>query len=137
MFQIENLKVLYLLPKIKLDYLYENPLDLFKTSNGIVIIISIILFMVSIWQSIYGLIFNYSNRYLKIYLRNNIGRSDRLIRFAIGVIFFIIGFQFWNIFLLAISGFILFESLWGWCAFYAIIGKNTCKIKRKTKPVRK
>ncbi|MFO0703771.1 MAG: DUF2892 domain-containing protein [Patescibacteria group bacterium] len=65
--------------------------------------------------------------------KKNIGRNDRIIRFLIGLILLGIALYFRGTFLffifLIFSFFSFFESLFSWCAFYQLIGKNTCPIK--------
>lgn len=59
-------------------------------------------------------------------MRKNIGMSDRLVRFIIGV--FLLGLAYWAkswiIFILAL--FSLFEALMSWCILYQLLGKNSC-----------
>lgn len=62
-------------------------------------------------------------------MKKNIGKKDRIIRLVISIALAIVAFLFSGIIklaLLLVSVFILYEALAGWCAFYAIIGKNTC-----------
>jgi cytochrome b subunit of formate dehydrogenase len=60
----------------------------------------------------------------------NIGKSDRMLRFVIGI-----GLLAWAIMtslspiLLFFSGFCIFESIFSWCGFYAAIGKTTCPVE--------
>lgn len=60
----------------------------------------------------------------------NIGKSDRLLRLAIGV-----GLLLWAItttwspILIFFSGFAFFEAIFSWCGFYAAIGRNTCPVE--------
>ncbi len=60
----------------------------------------------------------------------NIGKSDRLLRIAIGV-----GLLLWAItttwspILIFFSGFAFFEAIFSWCGFYAAIGRNTCPVE--------
>lgn len=71
-------------------------------------------------------------------MQKNIGTKDRLVRLLIALIFGV-AILFTDILILKIilalaSLFSLFEALSSWCAFYALIGKNTCPVplrKRK------
>jgi hypothetical protein len=66
-------------------------------------------------------------------MKKNIGTTDRIVRLLIAIVCFVAVFMVDNIYLRAIlsllSVFSLYESLFGWCAFYALIGKNTCPIQ--------
>lgn len=66
-------------------------------------------------------------------MKKNIGTTDRFARLLIAVICFVAVFMVDNayikVILSALSIFTLYESLFGWCAFYALIGKNTCPIQ--------
>jgi hypothetical protein len=61
-------------------------------------------------------------------MRKNIGKFDRMVRLIIGVgaIYLGVAVSFWFYFLAA---FAFYEAFSSWCAFYQIIGKNTCKIR--------
>jgi Protein of unknown function (DUF2892) len=60
----------------------------------------------------------------------NIGKIDRLLRVAIGVALLLWATATsWNPTLLFLSGFAFFESIFSWCAFYQLTGKNSCPIK--------
>lgn len=57
----------------------------------------------------------------------NIGTRDRLARLAIGLAMLLFAMlTTWNMILIFISGFCVFESLFSWCVFNQMIGKNTC-----------
>ncbi len=82
-------------------------------------------------------IFGFSYRFLlkkfapKNFKKNanpNIGKPDKALRISIAVILLIIGFFSNNFILLFFSGFALFEAMFSWCGFYAVIGRNTCPI---------
>lgn len=63
----------------------------------------------------------------------NIGAGDRRIRGGLGVFLLFIAVLIKNS-LIAIAGFfVLYESISGWCAFYQLIGKNTCSLKTADK----
>jgi hypothetical protein len=65
-------------------------------------------------------------------MKKNIGTTDRLIRLAFAIIAFFIALfsNSWTITILfsLIGLFCLYEALASWCAFYQLIGKNTCRI---------
>ncbi|MCX6793383.1 MAG: DUF2892 domain-containing protein [Candidatus Falkowbacteria bacterium] len=67
-------------------------------------------------------------------MKKNIGKLDRLGRLFLGIVCLIIAllasFSVVVRIIVALVGlFTIYEALAGWCAFYALIGKNTCPIK--------
>jgi len=67
-------------------------------------------------------------------MKQNIGKLDRLGRLFLGLVCLIIAlvgpFSILARLIIGLIGlFTVYESLVGWCAFYALIGKNTCPIK--------
>lgn len=66
-------------------------------------------------------------------MNKNIGTADRIARAIIGIIAIALAFFVGNLYAkigLAVLGiFSLYESLAGWCALYALLGKNTCPIE--------
>jgi len=82
-------------------------------------------------------IFGYSYRFvlrkfraknISVRAHKNIDTSDRVARFALGIILLILGLYSWSPFTLFWSGFCFYEGIANWCGFYAILGKNTCSI---------
>lgn len=66
-------------------------------------------------------------------MKKNIGTTDRIVRVLIGIallvgIFFVYSLIV-KIILFIFGAFCIYEALSGWCAFYALIGKNTCPIE--------
>lgn len=59
----------------------------------------------------------------------NINTFGRVIRFILGVglLLFAISTD-WSPWVLFLSGFCFFESIFSWCGFNAAIGRNTCDI---------
>jgi hypothetical protein len=64
----------------------------------------------------------------------NIGTRDRLFRLILGIICFIGAYFLKNntfqIALVFIGLFCIFQATFSWCAWYALIGKNTCPIQK-------
>lgn len=59
----------------------------------------------------------------------NIGKFDRIFRLTIAIALFLWAiFTSWSPILLFFSGFALFEAVFSWCGFYALIGKSSCPI---------
>jgi len=82
-------------------------------------------------------IFGFSYRYLlkkfapKKFKKNakpNIGKNDKILRFSISLVLLCIGYYSNSFALLFFSGFALFETIFSWCGFYALLGKNTCPV---------
>ncbi|MEY2664751.1 MAG: hypothetical protein RIT04_559 [Candidatus Parcubacteria bacterium] len=66
-------------------------------------------------------------------MKKNIGTFDRVVRIIIGIAC-IVGSYFVatlliKVVLIALGVFSIYEALVGWCAFYALIGRNTCPIE--------
>lgn len=59
-------------------------------------------------------------------MKKNIGPQDRFLRFviAVGLLLLAIYLGSWIVF--AISLFVFYEALAGWCVVYQILGKNSC-----------
>jgi len=66
-------------------------------------------------------------------MQKNIGSGDRIFRFIIAILLF--AYSFWqeSLFATLLGFFVLYEALASWCAFYQLIGKNTCPIKKDEK----
>lgn len=64
-------------------------------------------------------------------MQKNIGTNDRLIRFAIGIVLFILAFWQRSLILGLLGSFVLFEALSSWCILYQLFGKNSCGIKKR------
>lgn len=67
-------------------------------------------------------------------MKKNIGTADRLVRLFFGVILVAAGLMLslspiYRIFLVALGAFSVFQAVVGWCALYALLGKNTCPLK--------
>jgi predicted RND superfamily exporter protein len=66
-------------------------------------------------------------------MNKNIGTADRTVRLVLAIIIFALFFVFesWivRIIVLLVGAFVSYEAIAGWCALYALIGKNTCPIK--------
>ena len=63
-------------------------------------------------------------------LGKNIGKLDRLFRVAIGAGLLVWAITTaWNPILLFLSGFALFEAIFSWCLFYALLGKKACPLR--------
>jgi len=66
-------------------------------------------------------------------MKKNIGTIDRAVRLIIGLVcltavFFVAAFWL-KVILVLLGIFAIYEALVGWCAFYMLIGRNTCPIE--------
>jgi len=66
-------------------------------------------------------------------MKKNIGTLDRVVRLLIGLVCFagawFTGILLIQIVLILLGVFSIYEALVGWCAFYMLIGRNTCPIE--------
>jgi uncharacterized membrane protein HdeD (DUF308 family) len=68
-------------------------------------------------------------------MKSNIGARDRMIRLVIGIVLLAAGIyatykvNLWaGALIFLIGAFSILEAVYGWCAVYALLGKNTCPI---------
>jgi hypothetical protein len=62
-------------------------------------------------------------------MKKNIGTTDRIIRIVLALVLFFFAWQFQSVLLLLGGVFCLYEALISWCAFYALMGRNTCPLQ--------
>lgn len=67
-------------------------------------------------------------------MKKNIGTPDRVIRLLLSLVLFFFAWWLPSWIALAFALFTLYESVAGWCAFYQLIGKNTCPLSSNGKP---
>lgn len=124
----ESLNALTLIPKLKSNFFNESPIGFILSPFGwgLILILYVIAFIVGfIYRAILKKIAKTENRKL----HKNIGKSDRIIRFAIAIVLLVWAITTtWSPLLIFLSGFALFEALFSWCGIYAALGKNTCPI---------
>lgn len=74
-------------------------------------------------------------------MKKNIGTIDRLVRLALSILSGIAALftdsMILKVVLVLLSMFILYEALAGWCALYALLGKNTCPVSYKKGKIKK
>lgn len=58
--------------------------------------------------------------------KQNIDTAGRILRFVIGIVLLVLAYYRMSWILLALALFCFVEVLMGWCAFYQLIGKNSC-----------
>jgi len=124
----EGLNALTLIPQIKKDFFNESPIGFIFSPMGwgLIVILYVLAFIVGfVYRTI-----------LKKFAKNsvrgvskNIGKSDRFIRFAIGIALLLWAITTtWSPIFIFFSGFAFFEAIFSWCGFYAALGKNTCHL---------
>ncbi|OQW79293.1 MAG: hypothetical protein BVN35_02430 [Proteobacteria bacterium ST_bin11] len=63
-------------------------------------------------------------------MKSNIGKPDRLLRLALAVFLLVYAYQEASWVAFGFSIFTFYESWVGWCAFYQLIGRNSCPLSR-------
>ena len=125
----EGVNALTLIPELKNNFFNKSPIDFILSPLGwgyIVIMYILAGFAGLAYRAIIRRMTKNSARGVG----KNIGKSDRLIRVAIGV-----GLLLWAIattwspILIFFSGLAIFEAIFSWCGFYAALGKNTCLVE--------
>jgi Protein of unknown function (DUF2892) len=61
--------------------------------------------------------------------KRNINTTDRLLRLIFGLLLLAYAWWQYSWIALALALFSFYEALVGWCAFYQLIGKNSCRKK--------
>ena len=124
----EGLNALTLIPQIKKDFFNESPIGFILSPFGwgLIVIIYILAFIVGfVYRAILKKVAKNSVRGVA----KNIGKSDRLVRLAIGIALLLWAITTtWSPILIFFSGFAFFEAIFSWCGFYATFGKNTCPV---------
>jgi hypothetical protein len=133
----EGMNALSIIPDLKRNFFEESPISFILSPFGwgLIVIMYILAFIV-------GFILKFIIRKFKKHPSTdstsspqagsgrNIAKPDRLLRLAIGV-----GLLLWAIttswspILIFFSGFALFEAMFSWCGFYAVMGRNTCPVE--------
>lgn len=123
------IRTMALLPKLKSDFFGSSHFTLFLSPFGILWALILAACITAGWKIFFFIFEKYIvlARETKEKLRRNIGRKDRRIRLFAGIFFFFIGIGSWSITLMVIGGFFFYEAFSGWCIFYALTGKSTCR----------
>lgn len=132
----EGMNALRLIPELKREFFEESPISFIKSPFGWGLIVAMYLL-----AGAFGFAYRFIVR--KFFKprhgannpsagsgQKNIGKPDRLLRLAIGVLLLLWAITTtWSPFILFLSGFAFFESIFSWCAFNQLMGKNTCDIQ--------
>lgn len=124
----EGMNVLTVIPELKKNFFEVSPISFIKSPFGwgLIVVMYVSAFIVGF---LYRAILKKFAKGTTRGVHQNIGKIDRLLRLAIGVGLFILAITTsWSPWLLFFSDFALFEAIFSWCGFYAVLGKNTCPI---------
>lgn len=129
--QKEGMNALTIIPELKRDFFDESPISFIKSPFGwgMIVAMYILAFVLGFILKFIMKKFRKVSDVTAVKKMKNIGKSDRLIRLAIGVGLLLWAMlTTWSPILIFLSGFALFEAIFSWCGFYAAMGKNTCSI---------
>ena len=118
----ESINAINLIPKIKKSFFNENPINFILSPFGwgYILAIYLLAFIVGL---IDRLIFKMINRNKINKIGKNINKKGRLIRAVLGIALLLIAITTtWNPIVLFLSGYCLFEAIFGWCVIYQLIG---------------
>ncbi|MBU0981530.1 DUF2892 domain-containing protein [Patescibacteria group bacterium] len=119
---------LKVLPKLKRDFFEVSPAGLLLSPFGAGYVIFTFV-LAWIFGFLYRVILRRMAKSKVRRAHKNIGTMDRLFRFVLAVLFFVVAvLTSWNPVLLFISGFCLFEAVFSWCGLNAALGKSTCPL---------
>lgn len=122
----ETLNALTIIPELKKNFFDESPIGFIASPFGWGLVVAMYL-LAAIVYLIYRAILKRFAKGTVRGLNKNIGKWNRLIRFAIGAGLLLLAITTtWNPILIFFSGFAIFESIFSWCAVYQLMGKNTC-----------
>ena len=125
----EGMNALSIIPNLKRNFFEESPISfiLSPLGWGLIVIIYILAFIVGfVYRAILKKVAKNSVRGVA----KNIGKSDRLVRLAIGIALLLWAITTtWSPILIFFSGLAFFEAIFSWCGFYAAMGKNTCPVE--------
>ena len=125
----EGINALTLIPELKKNFFNESPISFIISPFGWGLIVIMYLLAIIV-GFVYRLILKHIAKGTVRGVHKNIGKNDRLLRFAIGIVLLLWATTTtWNPILIFFSGFCFFEAIFSWCGFYAAFGKNTCPIE--------
>lgn len=125
----EGLNALTIIPELKKNVFNVSPIGFIVSPFGWGLIV-IMYLLAGIVGFVYRFILKRVAKGTVRGVHKNIGKSDRLIRLAIGIALLLLAITTtWSPILIFFSGFALFEAIFSWCGFYAALGKNTCPVE--------
>lgn len=124
----EGMNALTLIPELKKDFFNKSPAGFILSPFGWVFI-AIMFVLAFVFGILFRLVLRRFGRNTVRGVSKNINTNDRWLRFVIAIALFVWAVTTsWSPWLLFFSGFALFEAIFSWCGFYAVLGKNTCPI---------
>jgi len=125
----EGMNALGLIPELKKEFFEESPISFIKSPFGWGLIVMMYVLAVIVGFGYRAILKRFAKNSTRGATRN-IGKGDRLFRFAIGLALLLWAITTtWSPILIFFSGFAIFEAIFSWCGFYAAIGKNTCPVE--------
>ena len=125
----EIMNALTLVPQLKRTFFDESPISFILSPFGWGLILTLYV-VAGIVGLVYRLILRKFTKSKVRELGKNIGVKDRLMRLVIGIALLLFAIATsWNILLIFLSGFAVFEALFSWCGLYAVLGRNTCPVE--------
>lgn len=123
----EIFNALILIPKLKSNFFLESPAGfLFSIFGAVEFTVLILTGM--LFAFIFRIFYKEFSKTLNAVSGKNIGSEDRWIRAGIAGTLLVYGLYVWSPLAFFFAGFTLFEAIFSWCGFYALLGKNTCPI---------
>lgn len=118
----EGIHALTLIPQLKRSFFNETPLSFILSPFGYGLIIA--MFVLSfLFGFVLRLILSQMGSNITSRRGINIANQGRLLRFALGLIFFVWAITTsWSPLLLFVAGFCIFEACFSWCGFKALMG---------------
>ena len=130
--QKEGMNAFTIIPELKKNFFDESPISFIKSPFGwgMIVAMYILAFVVGFILKFIMKKFHKVSDVTVVKKMRNIGKSDRLLRLAIGVGLLLWAMlTTWSPIFIFLSGLAIFESIFSWCVFYAAIGKNTCSVE--------
>ena len=125
----EIMNALTLVPQLKRTFFDESPISFILSPFGWGLILTLYV-VAGIVGLVYRLILRKFTKSKVRELGKNIGVKDRLMRLVIGIALLLFAIATsWNILLIFLSGFAIFEAVFSWCGLYAALGRNTCPVE--------
>jgi len=115
-------------PQLKKHFFNVSPLTLLGSQFGPYAFIASLLLNLAFWFVTLKAVKSLSSREFKPRLVRNLGWPDRIGRLILGLTLIVLSVHLWSLIIFMLGGFVLYESLAGWCALYAALGKRTCPI---------
>lgn len=129
----ESMNALNLIPKLKKDFFEESPVTfIFSPIGAGYLVLALLLgFLLGLLLRVFSKkIALYVPKNATLFAPKNIGKNDRIVRAVLGVGFLVFAVvTTWSPVLLIAAGFCIFEAMFSWCGFYAILGRNTCPLE--------